>query len=417
MTLANRQEFTEIFSVILSLESGPVVLNSKDIISCYFIEDIFSYSMTGKLIFHDMYGLIEHGPFTGNEQIIIAYGETDDRQVPFDIWKVSKIQQTNPTDPTAENLIELYFVDPTFELYTLKRYSRSYSDDKIITTIIKRILTKMIGLDSNNINMENSINSLNNFTIPYWTPMETIRWLMKRAEGDKSRTSGYLCYNNTSEGFATNVHTLNYLLDTENYVESEEYVFEDIRNKSNKILEWWVSGLDKSSTKFLRGGIWRGFDSETKSFIEKEYDYNDGITDTVLMGRKSLFSDISDTETVNILSGDSDTTTLGNIAYDGWSKRYNLQQVVNLVVRGREDRYAGQQIEVHWPSTARVQKFNKLLKGKYLVKSITHMFSGGSNMIYRQRMVLLKNAYSDIDMVSLLGGKKMNIYIEKKLWR
>lgn len=417
MAILSKQEFTEVFSVILSLESGSVVLNAKDIISCFFIEDIFSYCMVGKLIFHDMYGLIEHGPFTGNEQIVIAYGIDNDLQVPFDIWKIDKVQQTNPTNPTAENLIELYFVDPTYELYTLKRYSRSYSGDEIITNIIKKLLTNMIGLGTKNINIEESSNSLNNFVIPYWTPMETIRWLIKRAKSATANTSGYVCYNSTEEGFRSNVKTINGLLDAENYIDPDEYIFEDTKNSTNKILEWWTSGLDKSSTKFLRGGKWRGFNSSTKSFLESEYKYSDGVDDSVLLGRKSLFNDISDTDTVNILLGESDSELMENIIYDGWSKRYNIQQVVNIVVRGHEKRYAGQQIEIEWTSTDKIQRYNKMMKGKYLIKSITHMFSGGSSMPYRQRLVLIKNAYSDADMISLYEAKKMNIYTERTMLR
>ena len=403
------QEFTDILSVVISLESGPVSINAKDIQSCYFIEDIFSYCMTGKLTFLDMYGLMEHGPFTGNEQITIIYGESEDRQLPFDIWKVGRVQQTSPIDPTGENLMEIYFVDPVFELYSMKRYSKSFTGLKKTTDIITEMLVNIIGLKSKDISMEESTTDVTNFIIPYWTLMESISWLLKRSRGKESNTSGYVCYNSTEEGLTTNVSTLNTLFDDKNYIDDELYVFEGDQSKRNKVLNWWISGLDKHSTKVIRGGKWKGYDAETKSFLNLEYTYADGVGDSVLLGKKSLYNDISDVDTVNKMMGEKSLALLQDTVYSEWIRRYCMQQVMNIYVRGHESRYAGQQIKINWPSTERSELYNKMLEGKYLVKSITHMFSGGSSFPYRQRLVLLKNAYSDIDMVGLLKASKMNI--------
>jgi len=403
-----KQEFTEILSVIISLESGPISINAKDIQSVYFIEDIFSYCMKGKLTFLDMYGLMEHGPLTGNEQITIIYGEDEDRQLIFDIWKVSKVQQTSPTDMTAENLMEIYFVDTVFELYTMKRYSKSFTGLKKTTDIIKEILKNIIGHKNKSINIEDSTTDITNFIIPYWNLMESISWLLKRSQGKDSNTSGYVCYNSTEEGFRTNIYSLNTLFGNKNYLEDEIYTFEGDQAKKNKVLNWWISGLDKHSTKVIRGGKWKGYDSATKSFLNLEYTYEDGIADSVLLGKKSLYNDISDINTVNRIMGEKSLESLQDTVYSEWVRRYCMQQVVNVYVRGHERRYAGQQIKIQWPSTERHQIYNKMLEGKYLVKSITHMFSGGSNFPYRQRLILLKNAYSDIDMVGLLKATKMN---------
>jgi hypothetical protein len=88
----------------------------------------------------DRYGVLEHGPFTGNEQLIIAYGEKEIIEIPFDIWKISKIQQTSNTEPVSENMMEIYFIDVLFELYTLRKYSRSFTGKKHISTVINEIL-------------------------------------------------------------------------------------------------------------------------------------------------------------------------------------------------------------------------------------------------------------------------------------
>lgn len=405
-----RKEFQELYSVIITLESGPVKLDAKDIIELYFIEDIFSFCMTGKLIFNDVYGFFEVGPFTGNEQIVIEYGRDEDRQLIFDIWKVKDIKQASSSKPISENIIELYFVDPIFELYTLKTYSRGFTSNTKISDIAKHVFRYMLNLNDKYLNIEESLNKLTDFCIPNWNPMNTISWLMKRAKGKISETSGYLCYNNTEEGFLLNFVTMNYLLGERNYLEKDNYFIEGREYKRNKILEWWISGVDKNSMKMLRGGKWIGFDSSTKQPINTAYDYSDGIKNSTLLGRKSLFIDISDSTTNNFFIGENDSDLMDNIVYSDWSKRYNMQQIVNVVVKGYENRYAGQQITVEWPSNEKIQKYNKMLKGKYLVKSITHMLSPryGSEP-YLQRLVLIKNAYVDVDVKDILKATNFNV--------
>jgi hypothetical protein len=242
--------------------------------------------------------------------------------------------------------------------------------------------------------------------------MQSISWLASRGRGGESGVGGYVCHTSTRNGKPNAVFkTMNSLLGERNYIEEEKYTFEGFRNDRNKILEWSISGLDKTATKILRGGKWHGFDSATKAPVMLEYDYSDGVSDTMMMGRKSLFTDISDTTTGNILTGEDDEEIVKNIAYDAWSRRYNIQQVVSIIVRGHEDRYCGQQIEIIWPSTEKEQRDNKLLKGKYLVKSITNMLAGtGNNITYQQRLMLIKNAYSDADMKSLVKASKKNVY-------
>lgn len=390
-----------VFSVVLLLESGAVTIPTKDILQLYFIEDIFSFCMTGKFVFNDVYGLVENGPFTGNEQIVLVYGKKEYRELAFDIWKIKDISQSAAGQTESQSLIELYLVDSTFELYTLKRFSRGF-DTATITSIIEHIFNNMLGLDDDQLNIEQTSTEISNFCIPYWTPMETISWLMKRASGNDSEKSSYLCYNNTYNSFTANVVTLNYLLSDFNDTEEDLYHFNKKEYK-NKIFEWWVSSLDKNATRVIRGGKWRGFDSSTKQPVTVEYDYSDGIDDANLLGRKSLFVDISDTTTNNTILGESNSSYLQNIVFDKWLRRYCMQQIVNVIVMGDEDRYAGKQIEIIWPSSEIDQRFNKMMKGFYLIKSITHMLTAnGNNMTYNQRLVLIKNAYHEVDMRSLL---------------
>ena len=414
----------QIFNVMLITERQPIVLDNADINVLYFIEDIFKFCLTGTITFNDRYNLMQFGPFTGNEKLAIIYsvaGEPEsnkNRELIFDIWKVGKIQQSGPgIREESENLITMYFVDPFYTGLSIKKYSRSWSNE-YHSDIMRDILNNMVFFKeaSRPFNIEQSSNKTD-FIIPYWHPQTAIRWLMRRAKGSLSGSSGYLCFNNTKEGFQHNLLTFNYLLeDIGRTFDPVPYAFSKAEvSAENKILEWWISGLDRNSNAILRGGVWKGYDFKKKKLLDHEYVYSNGADNTVMLGRKTLYNQMDDLSS-SIMMGDSDDELLDNISYNDWAKRYNLQFILNIIVEGHEKRYAGQQIEIEWPSVARnlgdSLPYNDLLKGKYLIKSVTHSFNPGGTYPYRQRLVLIKNAYTNIDSEILYKSKITNIHQE-----
>lgn len=400
-----------IFSLILNLDSGGVIIDSKDVSECYFIEDIFSYCLTGKVIIYDRYGIMEYGPLTGNETVVLSYGVEEDRELTLNISKITKITQGGVQDATAAQQIEMILVDPLFEQLTHMKFSRSWTDTKI-SDIIKHIFINMIGIENEFLNIEDTENKIS-FIMPYWTPMQTIKYLLKRSRSAATDTSGYLCFMNTNEKPVINMKTFNSLFSNNSYLDPENYVFEDINQvRENKIFEWWINGLDRFSMRGMRGGHWKGYDHTRKKFLDVSYQYTDGIDETTILGKKSLFTDISSDVTTYDMLGDNDEEIIKNRLYDGWVRRYSMQQVLNIIVKGFERRYAGMQIEIEWPGNERerTKSFNKQLKGKWLIKSITHQLLGGETMSYRQRLVLLKNGFEDSDMKDLVAASKMNLY-------
>jgi hypothetical protein len=215
--------------------------------------------------------------------------------------------------------------------------------------------------------------------------------------------------------------TFNYLLsDKGRTLDSIPYSFNKAEvSAKNKILEWWISGIDKGSNSIIRGGTWRGFDFTTKKLLDNEYVYSDGSDNTMMLGSKTLYHKLDDKDSSNVMVGDIDNNLLDSIAYNDWCKRYNMQFILNLIVEGSEKRFAGQQILIEWPSIARnlgnQLPFNDLLKGKYLIKSVTHSFSPGGTFPYRQRLVLIKNAYTNISSNILYKAAQTNLYQEGKI--
>jgi hypothetical protein len=410
-----------IWTVVFITENEPIVLENADISECYFIEDIFKFSMVGKLVFNDRFNLMELSPFSGNEKIAIIYSVgRKRRELIFDIWKVVKISQVGSgINEADENIISIDFVDPYFAALTLRKYSKSWSN-KYYSDIMKDILNNMLfyGDDNFKFDVEESSNRTD-FIIPYWYPQTALRWLLRRGVGRQSGTSGYLCFNNTREGFRHNLLTFNYLLlDIGRTIDRLVYNFDSSTVSSeNKILEWWINSLDRNSNPRIRGGVWKGWNFEKKKLLNQEYVYSKGVSENVMLGRKTLYPKMDDTLSSNIVIGGR-YDELESVAFNDWCKRYNLQFILNIIVEGNEKRYAGQHIEIEWPSVVKdtfaTRRFNDLLKGKYLIKSVTHSFSAGGSLPYKQRLVCIKNAYHNAKRSKILHPSDVtNLYTEK----
>jgi len=412
----------QIYDILIITENNQLIMNNSDILEFYFIEDINKFCMVGKMTFNDRYNIMEYGPFTGNEKISIIYavGDNEPRKLVFDIWKVGKIQQIGTgINEGAENLITIQFVDPFYTGFAMRRFSRSWSNE-YYSNIMEDILNNMVSFKSVGapFQIEASSNKTD-FVMPYWTPQMALRWLMRRAKGKITGTSGYICFNSTKENLTHYLTTMNYLLDDQDKsLDPLKYTFAGNEvSGENKILEWWISGIDRSSWGCLRGGKWRGYDFSTKKLLDHEYLYSNGADETTCLGRKTLYNQIDDVSSGNLILGDNTDNVLGNIAYNDWAKDYNMQFIMNIVVQGHEKRYAGQQIEIDWPNAIRAigsTTTNDLLKGRYLIKSVTHYFAPGGTFPYKQRLVLIKNAYNQIESEILYKAKKINVFADKK---
>ena len=43
----------DLYSIMILMERGPIIIDADALVSCYFIEDIFKNCMVGKLTFQD----------------------------------------------------------------------------------------------------------------------------------------------------------------------------------------------------------------------------------------------------------------------------------------------------------------------------------------------------------------------------
>jgi len=412
---------------IQTVKLGGVQINPEDIYELYFIEDMYSSCITGKLVFNDMYNLMDNGPFTGMEQIIIHWGR--ESRMAFEIYKVANIQQTSPAQTTAENRITLYLVDLTFSYWTQRKFNRSWGSEENpqwIGTIMSEILTRYINNPGQGFYEDPTPDSKMHFIMPYWSPLQAAKYLNRRAIGGETGKPGYLLFNAISDhSVRVNWCTLEKLLKEKEYepleytLERNRSVKDDVHDMRNVILDWTIQGLDKFAFKKLSGSTLMGYCFENKKLIFKEIKYADTLKNITILGKKTLHKDFSDEHVWYNNTAESDEVIMNNMFYTEFIKNYPNQLILYAVVEGTQDpeRYVGMHINVNWPGRidSETRQLSDLFKGRWMIKGITHMFvNNGSDYIYKQKLSLIKLGYDNIPHDGILAAGLSNIIGEKK---
>jgi hypothetical protein len=265
----------------------------------------------------------------------------------------------------------------------------------------------------------------NGFCMPNWTVANTMRWLMKRITGTRGKY-GYLLYPSSDKYI--NFATLDGLLKS-SQKDPNIYVFNTTNmDYENKVFGWKAIGVDYMGVQELGGGQVLGFDSKTKSFLgltkDDEFIYSDvikKINGLQLAGKASMFDQSINNDSTKYnyachLTGETDKDILKNMYYNNFIWRYSLQNMLKIQVVGNSKRFAGQKIDVLWPSVDLKEVYNPMDSGMYLIKSITHQFSPMRSPLYSQVLVLIKNAYSSNKIgnnVATSGGSSFNFTFGK----
>ena len=393
------------FAVNIQLDALKTVeIDNKDIYKVFFNEDIYSFGSVGKIILHDKYGLKEYGPVTGDEKLIVTYGKEAPIAKEFSLLRISKISGVKEFQQTRTSVLELHFSDTFFGNLVRKRFCKAWGVSKKASDIVEDILVNLVGIEKDKLNIEASESTLDYFHMPYWTPADAIRWLANRIKGTKGKCNyGYLLFPNSKKYL--NFMTLDSLLNNAE-IDSDTYLFETTNlYYDNKILSWQQTGVDHMSIRELGGGQLLGYDYNTKSIIGIEKDesfiYSKAIENITTLGASSLFDGFTidnDSDTFNYTyetTGENDKTILKNLFYNNFIRRYSLQNMVQFLMAGYNRRYAGQKINVQWPSATANDIFSSMDSGQYLIKSIMHSFNPMQTPYYLQTLTCIKNAYEN----------------------
>jgi hypothetical protein len=391
-----------LLNVVFKIGNKDVPLDNKDLVRLYFTEDLFDFSMVGKLVFVDRYGLKEF-VLTGDEKITIIWGLNNDYiEKTFRIYSLNQTKNTTATPQASISTLTLLFCEDFFINLNFKKYSKSWNN-MLITDIIKDIIIKMVEENEWKV-WDDGREKLKIFNMPYWTPAQTIKWLLKRCSSLKSNTAGYIMYSNINGKYFLTLDTLF----SSTKVEDDKYVLESSNEYYlNKILSWKHEGPDKSAYKNICGGISGGYNPLKKELLDPRYNYSQMVKNVTTLGNATLFAKIDNMTNVDI-TGDDDKNIIINIQYDNFIKSYSLQNLLHIIVPGYHKRTIGTMIEIQWPSANSKEVYSKLQSGKYLVKTVVNHFSPMSNPLYQQRLILIKNGYEE-NKEYYLSSNKTNI--------
>jgi len=424
MPIDNVKDLQSVFGVkIITRDTGGkddriISIPSDLIMECFFIEDIFSISTTGKMIFLDPVGGIEQLPITGHEQLAVVFGSALEREMRFDIWSITNIEQIQQPESAAQSLIEIIFVDTHFQRLTQLEYSKSWTNTRI-SDIIKDITENMLYITSWG-HFEETNETLPYFYMPYWTPVEAIRWLSERASSRENGTAGYLFYIIKEKA---NFVTMEKLFQQKNIEKTETdnvplyYKFSQAAGGMgyvNALMDWNLSSIDKLSLSGLRGGHRMGYDFETKTFIDNSYNYTTSIRNYTMHGKRTLYPPLDYAGAKFTNTGENDSAVIDNIYNSEFIHRYSKQLALIATLMGHERREAGTMAYIEWPSTLPSEKVNKMMEGKYLIKSITHYLSAKAVPPYKNKVVFLRNAYTDCDNRTLTASTIVDIDVNVK---
>lgn len=403
-----------VFSVEIFGGSESVVIDNNDLVQLYFVEDIYSLLLTGKMIIIDNRGLHEFLPIVGDENIRITYGSIVNPNDPHDLkvldFETYKIGDIENTEERNRKVIEIFFTEKQHKL--LHHYNCSASwVCRPYTDIIKEIGEIQAGFEW--AHFEDCEEIKDYYYNGLLSPAQDMKWLSERCSSVVSGEPGFLIYSDTLNIGMKNLASLEYLLamsprlprltldDVYTVIAHHEY-------NINNIIKYRIHRGDKNSLGSLMRGFNLGFDIRRKKHFKNEYSYTEGLDRYTCLGEYSLFNEDRDFIEFNdqILTGEHDEEyVMKNMFWGEWIKRYSLQQTVSVVMEGHSLRHCGGVIEIVWPSSDENQPFDKQMVGLYLVKSITHNFVPSNQPMYTQKMELIKNGYHDTDGTLTPAGK------------
>lgn len=431
-------DYTENFILGFTSKTDQVYhIPISEVLNLYFIEDIYSFNIVGRLQFIDKHGLLEHTILTGQEYFTIVWGPyQNEMELNLYVYKINDITRSDGIYGMGESYVDVFLVDKYFNNFHSKGHSFAFKNGDYasnISDIINGITTKYILHEDDTESRSFSIaatnesdpatDNLDNYYTGMRTPAENLRWLLPRARDQRFQTAGYLYYNRlqpTEPYMKFNCNTIEYLLNQETEVICEpgseyKYYFEsDNEYYVNKILDYKLHRPDNRSLKKLIASRVLGFDSVRKMFIDNSFTIGDALSKFTILGNFSLFRegfDIEEVEESFELEGDNKEYHLENLWYDSWIKQYCLQQTISLLLKGYNKRQIGTIIEVVWPSYDNDNLiYHKQLSGKYLVKSIVHHFGINNSPFYMQKMICIKNGYEElIDDSNLIQSVNKNL--------
>ena len=171
---------------LLTPSIGTFDLKASFVEMSYF-EDIFSNTVTGRLIISEAEGFIEKFHLTGNEYIRVVFTKASDKNFDINIlFRVYKISDRMLVGNMQTEGYIMYFCSDELILSEQYKVSKSYPGTKI-SDIVTDITKNYLKVPKNKgVNIETTT-GIYDFVVPNFKPFEAINWLSTYAQ---SATTG-----------------------------------------------------------------------------------------------------------------------------------------------------------------------------------------------------------------------------------
>jgi hypothetical protein len=253
--------------IILGGEKYTLILD--DLLHFHFIEDIYSFCMTGKAVLVDREGILEKGQFSAsqNDGFMVIY-DTDGngkRTLQFSIFKIERSEDFIGTVAGTNNILTFILIDPMFFPLTRKKYSLSFKEKKI-HEIIDHLAQYMLKTPIDIFDKDET--ELELWHIPRWDVNTCLKYLMSISE------EPYLYYTSTQIPNKFTRHCVKFedLLGQKDLMEVDGdggiYIFDsDNIYKGSRIKAWNITSVDENSRKALQGAFNLGYDFKKKKLL------------------------------------------------------------------------------------------------------------------------------------------------------
>jgi hypothetical protein len=155
-----------------------------------YFEDIFSNTVTGRMIISEAEGFIEKFHLTGNEYIRLTFTKASVKNFDIDIlFRIYKISDRMLVGNMQTEGYVLYFCSDELIISEQYKVSKSYPSTKI-SDIITDITNNYLKVPSNkNVSIENTT-GIYDFVVPNFKPFEAINWLSTYAQSASDNSIG-----------------------------------------------------------------------------------------------------------------------------------------------------------------------------------------------------------------------------------
>ena len=428
-------------------------------------ENIFDFSMVGKLQVYDAQDIRTVLPITGMEKLYLKFSTpgmdgvdfTETSGKSFHIYKIERIQQ----DPTAQRSqgYDIYFTSKEYYFNFMTKVSRAYKGP--IEIAIEDILRNKKYLNSTRALIFEPTSTNSKYVIPSLKPFDAIKYLCTQSKSKKYNNAGYVFYETPAGYFFRSLESM-YALDGAagrpskfKYFYQITNVSTDVRKDMHGVLSYNLANNVNVLENMSRGMYANKLtvhDAFNKTLKTHNFDYYKSFGDyfhaETEKGNRTYtkqllpFAKFDDTDKDISQFADSKTmvvTETSKVHNDyefvptrdtlpiSLSQRQSLHNnILSLIVHGNSLLGAGDMISFSLPlmkplREGETQQENPYIAGRYLITSIKHIISSETGK-YQMSLKCSKDAVQNgyIPETNAHQTKKeestaYNIYGEDKL--